>query len=98
LAASRASPQLILTFILNTSTLGAVTLDELKNNRPATVLAVDVRDAVILRLMEMGLVAGATVSVKKRAPFGGPLELQVGDYLLSIRSHEARAFSVEPEP
>jgi Fe2+ transport system protein FeoA len=74
-----------------------VTLDELKNGRPAKVLAVDTRDAVVLRLMEMGLVPGASVAVKKRAPFGGPLQLQVGDYLLSIRAHEARAFRVEPE-
>jgi ferrous iron transport protein A len=89
---------LILTFILNKHTVGRVTLDELKNHRPARISAVDPRDAVILRLMEMGLVPGAAVAIKKRAPFGGPLELQVGDYLLSIRSHEARAFTVEPEP
>ena len=78
-------------------TLEPVTLDELKNNRPAKISAVEVRDAVILRLMEMGLVPGASVAVKKRAPFGGPLHLQVGDYQLSIRSTEARAFRVEPE-
>ena len=75
-----------------------MTLDALENGRPAKVSAVELRDAVILRLMEMGLVPGASVSVKKRAPFGGPLELQVGDYLLSIRISEARAFSVELVP
>jgi ferrous iron transport protein A len=75
-----------------------VTLDQLEDNRPAKIAAVDTRDAVILRLMEMGLVPGASVAVKKRAPFGGPLQLRVGDYLLSIRAGEARAFSVEPAP
>ncbi len=73
-----------------------MTLDQLRNNLPARIAAVDTRDAVILRLMEMGLVPGAAVAVKKRAPFGGPLQLQVGDYLLSIRGAEARAFTIEP--
>ena len=72
-----------------------MTLDQLENHRPARIAAVDTKDAVLLRLMEMGLVPGASVAVKKRAPFGGPLELQVGDYLLSIRTREARAFTVE---
>lgn len=88
---------LILTFILNKPTVFSVTLDELHDHRPARIAAVDLRDAVILRLMEMGLVPGASVAVKKRAPFGGPLQLQVGDYLLSIRAAEARAFTIEPE-
>ncbi len=74
-----------------------MTLDQLRNNHPARIAAVDTRDGVILRLMEMGLVPGASVAVKKRAPFGGPLQLQVGGYLLSIRSTEARAFTIEQE-
>ena len=73
-----------------------MTLDQLDRNRPAVVTHVDGRTAVMLRLMEMGLVRGATVQVRKRAPFGGPLELRVGDYILSIRGAEARAVTVEP--
>ncbi len=49
----------------------------------------------MLRLMEMGLVPGAPVAIKKKAPFGGPMELQVRDYLLSIRVSEARRLHVE---
>jgi ferrous iron transport protein A len=86
-----------LTIILNKATLEDVTLDRLELDRRARITGVDARDAVILRLMEMGLVPGAAVSVKNRAPFGGPLQLAVGDYLLSIRSREARAFAIEPE-
>lgn len=52
----------------------------------------------MLRLMEMGLVPGASVRVRKRAPFRGPLELWVGGYILSIRSNEARLLGVTPEP
>ena len=73
-----------------------MTLDQLPTNQAARVVDVDGQSAVMLRLMEMGLVPGAPVQVRKRAPFGGPLELRVRDYLLSIRAREARAIVVEP--
>lgn len=72
-----------------------MTLDQLPTNQTARVLEIDGRSAVMLRLMEMGLVPGAPVRVRKRAPFGGPLELKVRDYLLSIRAHEAKSIIVE---
>jgi len=72
-----------------------MTLDQLPTNQQARVVKVDGRSAVMLRLMEMGLVPGAPVRVRKRAPFGGPLELRVRDYLLSIRANEAKAIVVE---
>lgn len=73
-----------------------MTLNELPTNQEAQVVAVDGASAVMLRIMEMGLVPGAPVRVRKRAPFGGPLELRVRDYLLSIRANEAKAITVEP--
>ncbi|MBX2813586.1 MAG: ferrous iron transport protein A [Myxococcales bacterium] len=48
-----------------------------------------------LRLMEMGLVRGAKVQVRKRAPFGGPIELRVDGYILSIRTADAKTMAVE---
>ena len=74
-----------------------MTLDELPTNQKARVVSVDGRRAVLLRLMEMGLVPGTPVQVRKRAPFGGPLELRVEDYLLSIRVAEAKDITVEPQ-
>jgi ferrous iron transport protein A len=56
---------------------------------------VDTGSAVMLRLMEMGLVRGAPVRIRKVAPFGGPMEIQVRDYLLSIRRAEASKVTVE---
>lgn len=55
-------------------------------------------DPVLLRLMEMGVVPGSELHVRKRAPFGGPLELRVEGYLLSIRTSEAKRLSVKPAP
>ncbi len=71
-----------------------MTLDELPVDEPATVVKVDARDPVMLRLMEMGLVPGAPVTVRKIAPFGGPMELKVRGYLLSIRQNEAKNLTV----
>lgn len=72
-----------------------VTLDQLALGQSARVARVDTSEPVMLRLMEMGLVPGAPVAIKKKAPFGGPMELQVRDYLLSIRVSEARRLHVE---
>lgn len=73
-----------------------MTLDRLPLNAPALVKSVDSAHPVMLRLMEMGLVPGAAVTVRKIAPFGGPMELQVRGYLLSIRRTEAMKLTVEP--
>jgi Fe2+ transport system protein FeoA len=37
----------------------------------------------------MGLVPGTNVSVRRRAPLGDPMELEVRGYALSIRKSEA---------
>ncbi|MBK6688018.1 MAG: ferrous iron transport protein A [Deltaproteobacteria bacterium] len=72
-----------------------MTLDRLASGLDARITVVDSSSPVMLRLMEMGLVPGASVRIEKRAPFGGPLELRVGGYLLSIRLDEAKKLTVE---
>lgn len=46
-------------------------------------------DSTSLRLLEMGLTPGVNVRVVGSAPLGGPLELELRGYRLSIRRHEA---------
>lgn len=73
-----------------------MTLDQLPRDKVARIASIEgARSPVILRLMEMGMVRGAAVSVRKKAPLGGPLELRVRDYVLSIRRAEAQRFVVE---
>jgi Fe2+ transport system protein FeoA len=55
-------------------------------------------DGTVLRLMELGLVPGASVTVTRRAPLGDPLELAVLGTRVCLRRHEARAFVVSPAP
>lgn len=47
------------------------------------------------RLYALGLFPGATVDVLHVAPFGDPLQIRVGQTLLSIRKQEAKLVEVE---
>jgi len=47
------------------------------------------------RLLEMGFTRGAEVEISRRAAFGGPLEVRVRNYRLSLRVDEAEAIRVE---
>jgi Fe2+ transport system protein FeoA len=51
---------------------------------------------VFLRLREMGVLPGTTVKLLRVAPSGGPLEIQIRGYNLSVRRVEAAAIEVEP--
>jgi ferrous iron transport protein A len=70
-------------------------LSELPLGTPAVVHKLAGEPSLRLRLMEMGLVPGTRVSVRRRAPLGDPLELVVRGYSLSIRGAEARLIEVE---
>ena len=48
------------------------------------------------RLMELGFTSGTEVEVSRRAAFGGPLEVRLRSYRLSLRCEEAAGISVEP--
>ena len=74
-------------------------MDELPVDRAARVTRIlGLERPVMLRLMEMGLVPGARIEVRSRAPFRGPLQLRVEGYLLSIRHAEALRLEVEGLP
>ena len=60
----------------------------------ARVVGVSGEGSVSRRLMEMGVVPGARVSVVKAAPLGDPLEVRVRNYHLALRRSEAQTISV----
>jgi Fe2+ transport system protein FeoA len=64
-------------------------LDKLKDGQSGTIHSLDMVQPSTVRLMEMGLFEGSTVKVLRRAPLGDPMEIQVGDYRLSLRREEA---------
>jgi ferrous iron transport protein A len=65
------------------------TLDHLKDGQSGTIDGLRLQQASTVRLMEMGLFEGSRVTVLRRAPMGDPMEIQVGDYRLSLRRDEA---------
>jgi Fe2+ transport system protein FeoA len=60
----------------------------------AKVTAVNGNNQITRRLMEMGVVPGASVRMIKSAPFGDPLEIRVRGYHLAMRKSEADQIEV----
>ena len=46
------------------------------------------------RMTELGLVSGKKLRVLFRAPFGGPIAIDLGGYVLSLRLDEAKLIIV----
>lgn len=51
--------------------------------------------AVKRRIMDMGITKGVTVQVRKVAPLGDPIEINVRGYELSLRKSDAENIEVE---
>lgn len=51
--------------------------------------------AVKRRIMDMGITKGVTLTVRKVAPLGDPIEINVRGYELSIRKADAGMIEVE---
>ena len=71
-----------------------MTLNELEVGKTAKVVRINGEGAVKRRIMDMGLVKGTEVTVRKVAPLGDPIELTVRGYELSIRRDEAATIVV----
>ncbi len=66
-------------------------LSELAINECATISQVgDLKP----RLLEMGLIPGADIRFIKRTAFGGPIEVKVRNFYLSIRLDDAKTILV----
>ena len=69
-------------------------LDVLPLGLKTVIEAVSGEGPASLRLMEMGLLPGAEISVIRQAPFGDPLEVEVTGCRLVMRRAEAGLISV----
>lgn len=74
---------------------GARRLAELPPGRNARVLALDAVRELRPMLMELGVYPGVVVRVVRRAPFGCPLEVDVGGSRFSLRRETAVHVLVE---
>ena len=65
------------------------TLKEAKVGQTVTVAKVHEEGPVRRRIMDMGLTKGVQILVRKVAPLGDPMELNIRGYELSIRKADA---------
>ncbi|MCL1930195.1 MAG: ferrous iron transport protein A [Treponema sp.] len=72
-----------------------MTLKDLPVGKSGTVAAVGGEKALRRRLLEMGITPGTTVTVKKAAPMGDPIELLLRGYVLSLRLQDAEKITIE---
>ncbi len=71
-----------------------MTLDNIPQGTEAWITSVEASGNQGLRLMEMGVVPGATIRLVKSAPLGDPIEVCIRDYHLALRRAEAKSIQV----
>ena len=70
------------------------TLKDVKVGETAVVLRLHGTGPVKRRIMDMGITKGAELYVRKVAPLGDPMELNVRGYELSVRKEDAKMIEV----
>ena len=71
------------------------TLKEAKCGETVSVAKLTGKGALKRRIMDMGITKGTQIYVRKVAPLGDPVEINVRGYELSIRKSEAENILLE---
>ena len=72
-----------------------MTIDDLQIGQQGTIHTVGGEGALRLRFLDMGLIPGTKVRLKKVAPMGDPIQIQVRGYELTIRREDAKMITIE---
>jgi ferrous iron transport protein A len=72
-----------------------ITLGEMEPLEKGRIVKVGGSGAIRHRLLDMGVVVGSEVEVKRVAPLGDPVEIKVRGYDLALRKEEAANIKVE---
>jgi len=72
-----------------------MTLKEIKPGKSARIIRVGGEGPIKRRIMEMGVTKGVEIYVRKVAPLGDPIEINVRGYELSLRKADAELIEVE---
>ena len=72
-----------------------IPLTKLKIGQKSKVVSLSSTGAVRRHIIDMGITPGAVVIMRKAAPMGDPLEINVRGYELSLRKTEAQEIMVE---
>ena len=71
------------------------TLKDVKIGGTAKVVKLHGEGPVRRRIMDMGITKGVEIYVRKAAPLGDPIELNLRGYELSLRKSDAEMIEVE---
>ena len=71
------------------------TLKDIPVGQSAVIVKLHGEGALKRRIMDMGLTKGTEVYVRKVAPLGDPMELNIRGYELSVRKGDAEMIEVE---
>ena len=71
------------------------TLRSVDLGQTVTVLKLHGSGAVKRRIMDMGITKGTQIYVRKVAPLGDPIEVNVRNYELSLRKADAEMIEVD---
>lgn len=71
------------------------TVDKLKPGECGTVVSLACSGAIRRRIIDMGITPGAKIIMRKTAPMGDPIEINVRGYELSIRKSQAKEITIE---
>ena len=73
------------------------TIDDLTIGESGVISQVGGEGALRLRFLDMGLIPGTTLTLRKIAPMGDPIQIQVRGYELTIRREDARKIDLREE-
>jgi ferrous iron transport protein A len=71
------------------------TLKDVRIGESAKVVKLHGEGAIKRRIMDMGITKNTSLTVRKVAPLGDPIEINVRNYELSIRKEDAEMIEVE---
>lgn len=71
------------------------TLKELKPGEKSVIIKIAGEGAIKRRLMDMGVTRGVEILVRKVAPLGDPIEVNIRGYELTFRKSEAENIFIE---
>lgn len=73
------------------------TLNEVAHGDAVKVVTIHGTGSLKRRLLDMGIGKGVSLTVRKVAPLGDPIEINVRGYELSIRKNDAGLIEIEEE-
>lgn len=75
-----------------------MTLKNIKIGKKAEIIKINSSGALRRRLMDMGLTRGCIVKIRRKAPFGDPIQINIRGYELTLRLAEAEKIEVKKCP